>query len=180
MAIRLRDAGSERAEFSPARSFDEQSRRPPTWSQRPLAPALRHRRWPSNRLPIHQPTPHRWPTRSHAGTPSIARRSEPTRLRRPGTLRGASAVRTTDAPLHPGVVELAVSAGLVGAVGLAGRIDPDAWASPRRTVVRHIDHDDYDPIGTVVLIALYFALITLLWLFTYFVEFLGGGPTIGG
>src|SRR6056297_1625614 len=139
MAIRLRDAGSERAEFSPARRFGEQSHKPPTRSQHPLVPALRYRRCPSNRPPIHQPTPRRCPTRSHAGTPSIARRSVATRLRRPGTLRGASTVRTTDAPLQPGVVELAVSAGLLGAVGLAGRIDPDAWVSPRRTVVRHID-----------------------------------------
>ncbi len=101
-------------------------------------------------------------------------------MRRRGALRGERPVRKSVAPLQPGVLQWVVGSALVGAVGLAASADGDEWASPRREVVRHIDHDDYDPIGTVVLIALYFVLITLLWLFTYFVEFLGGGPTIGG
>lgn len=42
---------------------------------------------------------------------------------------------------------------------------------------RTITHDEFDPIGTLVLIALYFAALVAMWLFTYFVEFLGNAPT---
>lgn len=43
-----------------------------------------------------------------------------------------------------------------------------------------IGHDEYDPIGTLVLIAIYFLILLVMWAFTYFVEFLGGGPTVVG
>ncbi|WP_251329130.1 halocyanin domain-containing protein [Haloplanus pelagicus] len=46
--------------------------------------------------------------------------------------------------------------------------------------VRDLDHDDYDPYGTATLIAIYVGIISLLWVFMYFVEFLGGGPTVIG
>ena len=44
--------------------------------------------------------------------------------------------------------------------------------------VEEID-GDYDPVGTAALVAGYFLLIALLWVFMYFVEFVGG-PTITG
>ncbi|SDZ97596.1 halocyanin domain-containing protein [Haloplanus vescus] len=47
-------------------------------------------------------------------------------------------------------------------------------------VVRDLGHDDYDPYGTATLIAIYLGIISLLWVFMYFVEFLGGGPTVIG
>ncbi|WP_265110089.1 cytochrome oxidase [Halosolutus halophilus] len=40
-----------------------------------------------------------------------------------------------------------------------------------------VSHEEFDPVGTLVLIALYFLVLMLMWLFTYFVEFLGSGPT---
>lgn len=40
-----------------------------------------------------------------------------------------------------------------------------------------IGHDEFDPIGTVALITLYFLVLILMWAFTYFVEFLGNAPT---
>jgi halocyanin-like protein len=43
-----------------------------------------------------------------------------------------------------------------------------------------VDHDAFDPIGTGTLLAIYFVIIALLWLFMYFVEFLGNGPTVVG
>ena len=43
-----------------------------------------------------------------------------------------------------------------------------------------VDHDDYDPVGTAVLLAVYFVVIGVIWLFMYFVEFLGNGPTVVG
>lgn len=46
--------------------------------------------------------------------------------------------------------------------------------------VREIGHEEYDPVGTAILIGIYFLLLVLLWLFMYFVEFLGNGPTVVG
>jgi hypothetical protein len=43
---------------------------------------------------------------------------------------------------------------------------------------REISHDDFDPVGTLVLITIYFLIIAALWLFMYFFEFLGRGPTV--
>ena len=45
---------------------------------------------------------------------------------------------------------------------------------------REIGHEEYDPIGTLTLIALYFLLVAIMWVFIYFVEFLDGGPTVIG
>lgn len=50
----------------------------------------------------------------------------------------------------------------------------------RSRKVRTIGHDDFDPVGTLALVALYFVVLTLMWLFTYFVEFLGNAPTVVG
>jgi hypothetical protein len=47
-------------------------------------------------------------------------------------------------------------------------------------IVREIGHDEYDPVGTLTLIAIYFAVLVVMWLFMYFVEFLGNGPTVVG
>lgn len=43
-----------------------------------------------------------------------------------------------------------------------------------------VDHDAFDPVGTGLLLLLYFVVISLLWLFMYFVEFLGNGPSVVG
>jgi cytochrome b len=43
---------------------------------------------------------------------------------------------------------------------------------------REISHDDFNPVGTLVLITIYFLIIAALWLFMYFFEFLGRGPTV--
>ena len=43
-----------------------------------------------------------------------------------------------------------------------------------------VGHDEYDPWGTATLVAAYFAILVLLWVFMYFVEFLGRGPTVIG
>lgn len=45
-------------------------------------------------------------------------------------------------------------------------------------IEREIGHDEYDPIGTLSLITVYFLVIVFLWVFMYFVEFLGRGPTV--
>jgi hypothetical protein len=42
------------------------------------------------------------------------------------------------------------------------------------------DDEHFDPVGTVVLIGIYMAIVVGMWIFTYFVEFLGRGLTIVG
>ena len=43
-----------------------------------------------------------------------------------------------------------------------------------------VDHDAFDPVGTGLVIAMYFAIVAIVWLFMYFVEFLGNGPSVVG
>ncbi|MFP8889832.1 hypothetical protein ACLI4U_08665 [Natrialbaceae archaeon A-CW2] len=45
---------------------------------------------------------------------------------------------------------------------------------------RHIGHDEFDPVGTLALIGIYFLILVLMWLFMYFVEFLGNDLTVVG
>ncbi len=51
----------------------------------------------------------------------------------------------------------------------------DVWDGE---IEREIGHDEYDPIGTLSLITVYFLIVVFLWTFMYFVEFLGRGPTV--
>ncbi|UHQ98046.1 cytochrome oxidase (plasmid) [Natrinema zhouii] len=50
----------------------------------------------------------------------------------------------------------------------------------KASISRELGHNEFDPRGTLALIVLYFVVLTLMWLFTYFVEFLGNGPTVIG
>lgn len=52
----------------------------------------------------------------------------------------------------------------------ASEADPD--------IEREIGHDEYDPVGTLALVTIYFLIIGALWIFMYFVEFIGRGPTV--
>ncbi|WP_416839130.1 ba3-type terminal oxidase subunit CbaD [Haloferax sp. DFSO52] len=47
-------------------------------------------------------------------------------------------------------------------------------------IVRQIDHDDFDPVGTLVLVLIYMAILLSMWVFMYFIEFLGRGLTVVG
>lgn len=42
------------------------------------------------------------------------------------------------------------------------------------------DPEEFSPTGTLFLLSLYFLLLVGLWIFMYFVEFIGRGPTIIG
>jgi halocyanin-like protein len=52
--------------------------------------------------------------------------------------------------------------------------------APATEPVQELEHDEFDPLGTASLVALYFVVLVLLWIFMYFVEFLGNGPTVIG
>ena len=72
-----------------------------------------------------------------------------------------------------------------GGGAAAGAVKSVAERTPTESVfesgiVRELGHDDFDPYGTATLIVIYVGLISLLWVFMYFVEFLGGGPTVIG
>lgn len=43
-----------------------------------------------------------------------------------------------------------------------------------------ITHDEFDPVGTLSLIVVYFAILAIMWFFMYFVEFAENGPTVIG
>ena len=58
--------------------------------------------------------------------------------------------------------------------------EPLTEAEPDRGVVRELGHDDFDPVGTAALIVVYFLILVAMWVFVYFVEFLGNGPTVIG
>ncbi|MFW5948350.1 MAG: halocyanin domain-containing protein [Halolamina sp.] len=60
----------------------------------------------------------------------------------------------------------------------AAYVGEQSTEAVRQEPVEEID-GEYDPIGTAALVAGYFVLIVLLWVFMYFVEFIGG-PTITG
>jgi len=68
-----------------------------------------------------------------------------------------------------------------GVEGKGGRDERGAIReAPEEQLERELDHDEYDPIGTLSLIVVYFLILVGLWLFMYFVEFLGNGPTVVG
>ena len=62
----------------------------------------------------------------------------------------------------------------------AAAAEPLTEAEPGRGIVREVGHDEFDPWGTGVLILLYFLILVAMWVFVYFVEFLGNGPTVIG
>ncbi len=45
---------------------------------------------------------------------------------------------------------------------------------------REIGHDEFDPVGTLGLITVYFLILVVLWIFMYFVEFAGNDLTVVG
>ncbi|ERH08194.1 MAG: hypothetical protein J07HN4v3_00560 [Halonotius sp. J07HN4] len=46
--------------------------------------------------------------------------------------------------------------------------------------VRELGHDEFNPNGTLALITLYFLILVVMWVFMYFVEFLGNELTVVG
>lgn len=43
-----------------------------------------------------------------------------------------------------------------------------------------IGHDEFDPVGTLALIAVYFVILVVMWFVMWSIEFLGNGPTVVG
>lgn len=62
----------------------------------------------------------------------------------------------------------------------AAQADVESTEAEEFEPVQQIGHDEYDPTGTAALILLYFIVLVIMWVFMYFIEFLGGGPTVVG
>ncbi len=45
-------------------------------------------------------------------------------------------------------------------------------------VESNIDGEEFNPIGTWVILLIYFGILVFMWIFMYFFEFLGRGPTV--
>jgi halocyanin-like protein len=75
-----------------------------------------------------------------------------------------------------GMAEIGRRGGVRGEVPEGGEATEAEPAEPETT----IGHDEYDPWGTVSLLIVYLAIIAVMWVVMYFVEFLGGGPTVIG
>ena len=67
------------------------------------------------------------------------------------------------------------------------RSTPTRWGSGRtyeaevrERATRSVEPDSFAPVGTALLLAAYFAVLAGMWLFMYFVEFLGNGPRVVG
>jgi len=67
--------------------------------------------------------------------------------------------------------------GILRAINIYNELTVVCMSSKLR---REIGHDEFDPKGTLALIAIYFVIISALWVFMYFVEFLGNDLTIVG
>lgn len=77
-----------------------------------------------------------------------------------------------------------IAAEFYGSLKQAGKpeVAPEESPTPESEhgIVREIGHDEFDPTGTASLIALYFLILLVMWVFVYFIEFLGRGVTIIG
>lgn len=53
-------------------------------------------------------------------------------------------------------------------------------ATEEKEKARDIGHDEFDPVGTLALIAVYFVILVVMWFVMWSIEFLGNGPTVVG
>lgn len=52
------------------------------------------------------------------------------------------------------------------------------WEQENSEIEHEISIDEFQPKGTLTLTLLYFAIVLLMWIFMYFVEFAGNAPSI--
>lgn len=52
------------------------------------------------------------------------------------------------------------------------------WEQENPEIEREISIEEFQPKGTLTLTLLYFAIVLLMWIFMYFVEFAGNAPSI--
>lgn len=52
------------------------------------------------------------------------------------------------------------------------------WEQENPEIEREISIEEFQPKGTLTLTLLYFAIVVLMWIFMYFIEFGGNAPSI--
>ena len=52
------------------------------------------------------------------------------------------------------------------------------WEQKNPDIVKEISIEEFQPKGTLTLTLLYFAIVVLMWIFMFFVEFGGNAPSI--
>jgi halocyanin-like protein len=67
-------------------------------------------------------------------------------------------------------------AGGAGTAGESVQVTEAAVEEPAEAV----EHDEFDPTGTLSLVLVYMGILAVMWVFMYFVEFLQNGPTVIG
>ena len=92
--------------------------------------------------------------------------------------------------LEQSLLALGIGAGVLAPVGFAladkfvrswGVEPAPARDAPAYEPAEPVGHDEFEPGGTWRLVLVYFAILVVMWVFMYFVEFLGrGGPTVIG
>lgn len=55
---------------------------------------------------------------------------------------------------------------------------PQSWEQQNPEIEREITIEEYNPKGTLTLTLIYFAIVVLMWIFMFFVEFGGNAPSI--
>lgn len=55
-----------------------------------------------------------------------------------------------------------------------------SWEQRNPEIEREIGIEEYQPKGTLTLTLLYLAIVVLMWIFMYFIEFGGNAPSIIG
>ena len=53
-----------------------------------------------------------------------------------------------------------------------------SWEQKNPDIVNEISIEEFQPKGTLTLTLLYFAIVVLMWIFMFFVEFGGNAPSI--
>lgn len=56
--------------------------------------------------------------------------------------------------------------------------DEESWEKQNDDIKKEIPIEDYQPKGTLTITLLYLAIVVLMWIFMYFVEFAGNAPSI--
>lgn len=53
-----------------------------------------------------------------------------------------------------------------------------SWEERNPEIEREISIDEYQPYGTLTLTLIYLAIVVLMWIFMFFIEFGGNAPSI--
>jgi len=57
---------------------------------------------------------------------------------------------------------------------------PEPGGEDRSDIVREISHEEFNPIGTLVVASIYFLILVFMYIFMYFFEFADRGISISG